>query len=1085
MPSCGERKCPKPTGAGYKTSGGHPVQQKTVTIHEGVIERFRYNAEPVRITILGYPDPSKPNAVGLEQFEAATGYHIRTVPPSRFNNPTKVATGGGFLAVVESYGDSDLIRITDYHVGAPLDVGVAWDANGLPVPGFAWSRISDIDQVNVATVLQSKSDYSIDSSAPALTASTPRVSGIAITAYGLLIATLEGTPTVLIWDIKGAQTTPDGSPVAQYKRWCGAFVLPNVFASATLRGNPILHDLRKTDTFYNFAVAADWADTGATGVLVINTMQSQVVGAFPGPNGVSIGGVLTGNVLNHFISTQGLKNGAGQPIADTIIRSVYAGNDFFASGVQSDIATPTPTNQSVTKSFTVLDPYTDNETMSAVNKGAYLQNYQLSTGEASATLPISPGRSMPAGSTTGNLGPGPASVVSHTISNYGKAFQMDMPQIAINNPSDLNISSVNGLNNIVAYAYARKTDPLVNPLYTLLHGSHADWLSDGGFLYGCEASDGSGNVQGVTSGIQPIYIAVDRSAEPGSLVPLPDIKIGLFDIGTNLMVYTGAKSLGFRFYGGSSAGLALSSDYSDGEILATQCTLNEDMLIEQYDGILYTYARNNPAQTGSGTFDMRQQSFAQSLNFPSAIFNSNDGRTPWVLFVPRVTQKDKFSVVPVDDRQMATVDQDGHPLPWWGSLQTKNPVTKINASSQFYYPGTASTPVPTFFTDGGGGFFGLNWPKVALADGSGYATPEQILQYKIGPVQETPAGVDPGNTTPVQDDIEVILPLAPVFPGVAEGQEPQPLAVGTNIGTGANAGLERVVAFDTDVRSIVGITVNLDCGDFGASSWRTPQYATNFLGNPVPGQTGTINDPLDYNDLGISNSCIYDAGDNSGLLGSGDAVGIFEIEVFFNGQPAYSIAQAITDQNIIDDICPAEAGDVLTQIFNTDNKNNTNPDIASYLQGRVWLSEEVISTVTLKVRLINYASDVFRVGFQNLNFDQATTLDPDGYHFGPDPGFLDGINCAADLFGNTECLSFLLFGQVKLLPTDTLRTLVGNVLWEGTATYQMQDPYVAQGLSVGHLFIVNFTFDLNTSPSSYKVNLRQGYNAQMFVLPNL
>lgn len=1079
MANCGERKCPKPTGAGYKSSGGHPVQVKQKRISEAITTKFRYNAEPVRVTVLGYPDPSNTSVTGLEQFEAATGFHIRTIPPSRFHNPTKVATGGGFMAVVESYGTTDLIRITDYHVGATLDVGVAWDSNGLPVTGFDWTSIPDITQINVAQILASGPDYSIDGSAPKLAASTPRVSGIAITAYGLVIATLEGTPTVLIWDIPGAQVNPDGSIVPQYKRWCGAFVLPNVFSGATLRGNPILHDVRKTATFYNFAVAADWADTGSTGVLVINAMQSQVVGAFPGPTGMSIGGVLTGNVLNHFIST------TGQPIADTIIRNVYAGDDFFASGVQSDTQTPAPTNTAISKTFTVLDPYDDNPTISAVNKGAFLQNYQFTTQEASSGEAISPGRSLPAGSTTGSLGPGTQSVVSQTVSNYTEeSFQMDMPQIAIDNPTDLNIMSVNGLNNIVAYACARKTDPLTSSLYTLLHGTHADYLSDGGFVYGCQASDGSGDIQGVTSGLQPIYIAVDRSAEPGALVPLPDIKVGLFDIGTNLMVYTGAKSLGYRYYGGMSAGLALSDDYSDGEIEATQCTLSEDLLIEQYDGVLYTYNRNTPGQAG-GTFDMRQQSFAQSLSFPTAILNANDGRLPWVLFVPRATKKDQFSVVPVDDRTMATVDQDGHPLPWWGTSQTQNPVVKLNASSQFYYPASPGTPAPTLNTDGGGGFFGLNWPKTALADGSGYATPDSILQYKIGPIQETPAGTDVSNTTPVQDDVETFAPPLPSFPGVALGQEPQPLAVGTNIGTGANAQLERVVAFETDVRSIVAISVNLDCGDFGASSWRTPQYATNLLGNPVAGQTGTINDPQDYNDLGISNSCIYDAGDNSGLLGSGDAVGLFEIEVFFNGQPAYSIAQAVFDENIINDICPDEAVDLLQQVFNTQNTDNLNSDIASYIQGRVFISDQVIKTVTIKVRLINYASDVFRVGFQNLNFNQATTLDPDGYHFGPDPGFLDGINCASDLFGNTECLSYILFGQVKLLGSDPIRTLVGNLLWEGTATYQMNDPYIAQGLGVGRLWVINYEFNLNTSPAAYKVNLRQGYDAQGFALTNL
>jgi hypothetical protein len=140
--------------------------------------------------------------------------------------------------------------------------------------------------------------------------------------------------------------------------------------------------------------------------------------------------------------------------------------------------------------------------------------------------------------------------------------------------------------------------------------------------------------------------------------------------------------------------------------------------------------------------------------------------------------------------------------------------------------------------------------------------------------------------------------------------------------------------------------------------------------------------------------------------------------------------------------------------------------------GRVYFSSEVITKVRIRVRLINYATDVFRVGFNTLSIDHPWSFNCPGY----DPGYLAGNNCEGMACGNLTCTSLLFGGTHHLQAGDPTIPLTRQLVWEGEATYTIEDadnPYLEKGLQVGHFMDCYFNFDLMSPMTAYKVDITE------------
>lgn len=974
-------------------------------------------AEYVRVYILG--DGTKGRVI--EEFAGQTGYHIRTIPQGRFQNPVAVAAGGGYLAIVDRFGAGDVIRVTDKYAGAGPG---GFDEDGFPLDSVNWGGLADIAQIPVGGF----------------------VSGLQILPRGTLIGTVnrgDGVPTFVSWDVDGT-----------FSPYNAVFSVPAPYtASGDAVGLPCPVDQAQAQWVHEFIATLNSAQGPA--LIKVDFLQRKVTGLMGLPNGTPYGVSNAGGVISVMM-------GDATGVTD-VYRLERLDNNTFMGGIHSDRLVPKPTSAGITKTFTQQDipgnpadeSYYDivGKLNRRFNPGTFSSREEAVADPAIALG----GRPIDATTTAAKNDNRAAVETTYTTDHY--LIPYVVPCQRITNPKggafptikDMDVVH-NTLGEMTLYT-ANGAPDSAKPLFRLIHGTHYDYLSDGGYVYGCRA-DGSDTVVPITSGLAAVSMAIDKSTEPGKLKELPDLKVALVDTKTGLMVYGSTKSLGYKWWGGVMAGIRIADTAADG-LKRTGCSDEADSLLSAYDGIKYT-------QDALG----KVSEITKDSDTPISFETDNDGRRPWNLFIPRVTTG-KVAVQPYDSRPVPTKGSDGGFLDWWIDTATKqkSPITEIGRKSQMFYPkNSTNTRNPIFITSCGAGFFGLNWQKQRVdgpLDGQGhptvsFVTPDSVLNFVMGPLDLTVA---------TEADTPENVPK-----GLSAGLTPFTVAPGL----GEHPELTRAAIFDTDIRSWIGIEIDLERGDTisdGVASWTQPEAFENGLGVPVGKSAYNADEEAvicasGEHPIGAFPGSAYDSGD---IAGDGSA-GIWQIDVFANGKPINSISTEVSFPEQIQYLAPAEAQDILNSTFNAEGTASP----FGHHKGHVYFSREVVTEITIRCRLVNYAFAVYRVGFHTISFAADDHMGGASLCPGKDPGFNAGNNCEAACCGNVACASQVLFGN-KLFASDPVRPVVVNTLWEGSTTFRIaHNPYKDLGIGVGTLFNAFLSFDLNGPMSGWTINLRTG-----------
>ena len=283
-----------------------------------------------------------------------------------------------------------------------------------------------------------------------------------------------------------------------------------------------------------------------------------------------------------------------------------------------------------------------------------------------------------------------------------------------------------------------------------------------------------------------------------------------------------------------------------------------------------------------------------------------------------------------------------------------------------------------------------------------FVVPRSLRAQTFGPMSLTPEQpVDPLKGASLEA-VRVPALLTPWTPAVV-----------------SEAGTEdvttRAVAVDTNIRSWIATEIKLaryiDTRGDGCSGWITPEARRGLFGARI----GVVadSDLLHFNDGDLPESCggvhpgsVYDTGDYA----SGGSAGDWEITVLANGKEIGSFCQKVTfDQQIIDQ-APSDMADSLIQTFTASVDAADAPE-GFYHQGKVYFTEEVVTSIQIKVKLVNYAFDVYRYGWRTVERGSppgALYVEPDGYtRIGRDPGYYIDNNCEAFCVGNVFCNDFV------------------------------------------------------------------------------
>jgi hypothetical protein len=242
-----------------------------------------------------------------------------------------------------------------------------------------------------------------------------------------------------------------------------------------------------------------------------------------------------------------------------------------------------------------------------------------------------------------------------------------------------------------------------------------------------------------------------------------------------------------------------------------------------------------------------------------------------------------------------------------------------------------------------------------------------------------------------------------------------------------------------------------------------PSFWVNNLGINVGGNAyDTSETTLRFcNSPAFSYESGYQAGDG--------ANGVWEVDILINGQPAKTFGTRVTFLEQIESLAPDEAQSLLTNTLLAAG----GVGLLGYRKGKVFFTPQVVNTVTVRARLINYAFGVHRIGYRTVHHTGGVSYATGGGGWcpGADPGYQAGNNCES-CCGNVSCLSTLFFGN-KLFTDDPLFPRTRQILWQGEATYTVKDDPYKRELSVGMGRVIDafFFFDLAATMSTFAVDI--------------
>lgn len=411
----------------------------------------------------------------LEQHSTINGYHVRTIPGTRWTKPVMVASGAGRVAVVDRGETFDTIRVTDKYGGAAAQ----YSADHLLYPNFDWSIIDDI------AVLTMPVGY--------------RVTGLQITDREVIVACLAKedewstgrTTRVYTYDLQGYPlwgniASPDETDLIsiQEEAWGGPLV-----------GRPTLINAATAQDKLLIAMVASDAENSAY-LLLYNVASRKAVFGRSLPSGYyPIAVTAAQNIVSVLCSQTRSANPNIDPHASSDPTTNTTCFRFFMEDAYATFMRPRfGPNGAVARSFEERD--TSSIKDMRVERGNFLQP---STGETVASVAeyvdalthrrtlfenlTNYGRNLNRAAIVSGL-PITETSVSGEVKTKTHTFQSVVSPVS--NKQFLIDADCTGNQTTEIYRERLSAAGPMNeeaPTFRSVHTTHMDWLSDGGYTY--------------------------------------------------------------------------------------------------------------------------------------------------------------------------------------------------------------------------------------------------------------------------------------------------------------------------------------------------------------------------------------------------------------------------------------------------------------------------------------------------------------------------------------------------------------------------------------------------------------------------
>ncbi len=1094
-----------------------PSEEKAKTREEFLAQQ--HFATGTVVYVLGnieWGDGSPPSKQ-VSVFSGLNGLHIRTLPASRWSNPVLLGAGYGYLAVVDRFGDRDLIRVTDAYAGATVD---GFDTDGFPKDSIAWDKIEDICSTTIPDGAQ--------------------CTGLTIDYNGVLIAGYNkgGRVGYLSFDVLGHVL---GKVEPIYER---DLPIKSPFDDriGIPIGNPAPIDKLPGPDMHSFIGIAGAGSSGAPVMFQMNPIEGRVEKLLGLPIGeeqpMAIG------YAAQIISILFGKDGIGT----YVMRFTAKEDTYVCCGIDSDKITPTPQEYDVEHTYTPQDlaatPNPQDSDIIRTLKTAEWVNTRVVPDITEAPKLRKLDKTT---STTLNEERTQAADKNSTP-YYGDSLSLPIAMITVPQNSGLiffesTFNTVTELYNKFELGQDGKPTASIDrtmPIFRAVHGSHYDWLSDGGFTYGCKkSSDGTAIV--VTDGMVGTHLATDLSSESGRLKPLPDLKAALIDSYTGLILYRYPKPLGYKIYAGSYAVL---KTYPSTK--RSGCSDEADKIMEYWDGI------KRPGMTISTSYPAKYHDYP--VGNPDGTLGTGESLdldAPWQLFIRHVITPGKRVNLYIGSDTWTMRESDGIAYAdEWAPSQFLNPIEAGGGGLQLFAKWKPTHNEPKCSLTGWGGFFHLEPYKIKttshtqlksqIADLNDMNTQLQASidskQLTTAQAQQAQTQIDSNKNQIAQmtnqlntTDDEVIWAYAPQtlrtpfnHIGVSTPQDdtdpnsdsPPDRSTQPTIeevkGVGGATGLGVPAAFtviplgehvtDTDKRPLyrgcvidtsfkTWIEVNIKCqkSDYfedGVSEYLNPETYMNGLGRNVGAANSFMASHTSA--FGFTDGSTYEAGwsARSGSMTHWE-VKVTPLAEFIKDLPTYPKIQAppqnpdcsktypvaralgFYSYEELQYIAPAELyGTLASCLMVNQGAAAANLNNNYFVKGIVLASYDPVVAVCVELTLYNYAFDVYRWGYRTFNSPNAS---PGPFCASSDPGYFVSHNCEAIMCGNVDCLSWVLGGHNKLYASDNFFDSIIPVL-RITSKFQVSvDPYKNKGIGVGKYFGLSVDFDLNNPTSALAV----------------
>lgn len=1068
-----------------------PIESQTELLDE--LEGFTpYNkVEATVFYLLGYRTVSGVQIKQLDMYSGLTGYHIRTVPGKRWNNPVLVGSGAGFLAIVDRAMDFDVIRITDQYCG--LSENDFDPDTGIVKGSVNLEGIGDLGKVTLP-----KGCF---------------VQGLTILPRGMLIANIT-TPdhdaSFLKFDVPylvDGITQPDFS---------GITVIPEAFGNlGELVGDPARFDMAVGSGMYYFiAIIKDIVNE--YGVGVINFKDGKVKAFVKLPIEYTPLKVAQGSGIIHILVRDHIDSDENFGIK--VLRLPMLHESYLMTGGFENVdAVPEPQDRAVTHTYANADgpvSVDGDNTLLAQNlnmaKQINTKDDLTLMGNDISEKDIEVREINPSYITDSKC---VRTQYPESVTLKGYVDGLKIPTNVVRLPEDVFIYNIDAYANaLIESCYELDSDGNIDPtksFFRAFHTSHYDFLSDGGWSYGCDSDL-------VTNGIIPIDSSIDNLVYKGSLKNLPDLTPILIDYQTGDLLYRFIKPVMLYTAAGDFATVKLAEG---NRIARTSCSDTMDNIVVGLDGI---------ARPEKVAVRDEQGNAVPAYLSKTALELNSDYDRPSTLFDRAVLPITKYALVQLsyDSWNKGTPD----PYPEWVANDLISPVSSNESIAVFQKRGSPSDRYfPTIAVISSGGFYFLNLIKVKsniydeltqdtqevddqiIALQAQEQTPEieaQIaaLQAQKAAIVEQILAIDPesnndlwviprsvlkkvyqietvlsqiidpitggGNTTghswyyngsDTKEACWTVTPIESIYdPDVVRNHALHLNSTNAETLDTKNIG----IIVDPGIRSWVNlyIQVGLDPydGDDGISYYANDEYIRTGLGKKVGG-----NDEMHHVEtsdvFGKYPGYTYEAGWRALIATAKWKVGISCYGA--DGKPVPHIV-VDTEQEIMD-TAPEEIKGNLAETFNI---KKTYVD-GGWYKGYVLNSFKKITRVEVEITLTNHAYEVYKWGWKTIQVNHETSHTCPG----PDPGYYAGNNCEGAACGNVECTQFLFGGgRGPLYPNETKKPETVQKVLRAIANINLDaDPFSQENYAVGTYLVGSINVKLNDVMAAYRIDIGQ------------